>query len=70
MGTGVLTEKYAGVVAVPAACDIEGAEQLQHRVVHNGAQFLEQLELCGVIQARVRTQAALPTGGSAGGHMP
>ena len=39
MKEGVLTEKYAGVVAVPAAHDIEGAEQLQHRITHNRAQF-------------------------------
>ena len=36
---GALTEKYAGVVAVPAARDIEGAEQLQHHVTHDGARF-------------------------------
>ena len=36
---GALTEKYAGVVAVPAARDIEGAEQLQCRVAHDGAWF-------------------------------
>ena len=36
---GALTEKYAGIIAVPATCDIEGAEQLQHRIAHNGAQF-------------------------------
>ena len=36
---GVLTEKYAGIVTVPAARDIEGAEQLQHHVVHDGAWF-------------------------------
>ena len=39
MKEGVLTEKYAGVVAVPAACDIEGAEQLQRRVAHDRARF-------------------------------
>ena len=36
---GALTEKYAGIVAVPAAHDIEGAEQLQRHVAHDGAQF-------------------------------
>ena len=36
---GVLTEKYAGVVAVPAAHNIEGAEQLQRRIAHDGARF-------------------------------
>ena len=36
---GALTEKYAGIVAVPSAHDIEGAEQLQHRIAHNGARF-------------------------------
>ena len=36
---GVLTEKYAGVVTVPATRDIEGAEQLQRRVAHDGARF-------------------------------
>ena len=36
---GALTEKYAGVIAVPATHDIKGAEQLQQRVTHDGAQF-------------------------------
>ena len=36
---GALTEKYVGIVAVPAARDIEGAEQLQHRVAHDRARF-------------------------------
>jgi hypothetical protein len=36
---GALTEKYAGIVAVPVARDIKGAEQLQHHVAHNGARF-------------------------------
>ena len=39
MKEGVLTEKYAGVVAVPATRDIEGAEQLQRHIVHDGARF-------------------------------
>ena len=36
---GALTEKYAGVIAVPATHDIEGAEQLQHCIMHDRARF-------------------------------